>query len=99
MLGLDTVNEIVGGKSGSVTVGGVTVGTVTVGTTAFIVGAAGGITFITGALKLIASGFSGVIGFLSAIFIAPFTTCFGLTPALTSNPTIGSCTSPTLTKP
>jgi len=33
------------------------------------------------------------------MFIAPFTTCFGLTPALTSNPIIGSCTSLTLTNP
>ena len=87
------------GKFGILGLGAVTVGAVTVGVAAVTVTAAGGAIFIVGVLKLIASGCSGAIGFLSAIFIVPFCTCLGLTPALTSKPTIGSCSPSTVINP
>ena len=90
IVGLDTTNEIIGGNPGSFTVGPVTVGGVIDKTVAFILGGVGATTEISGFLNNIASGCSGAIGFLSAIVIAPFETCLGLTPAFTSNATIGS---------
>ena len=89
----------VGGGTGVLTLGGVTVGAVTVGAAAVTVTAAGGVIFILGVLNLIASGCLGVAGFLSVIVIVPFTTCFGLTPALTSKATIGSCTGFVVVRP
>ena len=71
-------------------VGGVTVNELIVTCAGSTCGAAGAVTLILGALKIIVSGCAGVAGVLSAIVIAPFTTCFGLIATLTLNPTVGS---------
>ena len=65
----------------------------------FTLGASGAFIEISGALNSIASGVAGVTGVLSAIVIAPFTTCFGLIAALTLNPTVGSNKGLTPTNP
>ena len=99
IVGLATSNDNVGGNSGFVTFGAVIGPSETVGVAASTSGASGGVICILGALNEIACGWAIGAGILSAIVIAPFTTCFGLIAALTLNPTVGSNKGLTPTNP